>query len=210
MIKGQTKRIGIYGRSGCGKSTLAKQLMKDIDRLVVYDTLCEYEEQGCKVARSIVQLLKLARQRRFKIAYQPAIDACHEKELRKVAEALLLIQKPYQEGKIYPQITLLIEEMSLAIPNKTGGDVQIMQNLANMGRHYGINLIGIAQRPANVNATFRGSLTEQYFFNLVEPLDVDEVAKKIGRENAELLRRLPNHQAFRYSDGKIENHINTL
>lgn len=44
MIKGQTKRIGIFGRSGCGKSTLAKQLIKDIDRLVVYDTLCEYEE----------------------------------------------------------------------------------------------------------------------------------------------------------------------
>ena len=85
-----------------------------------------------------------------------------------------------------------------------------MQNLANMGRHYGINLIGIAQRPANVNATFRGSLTEQYFFSMVEPLGIDEVGKKIGRENAEMLRKLPNHQAFRYSDGRIENHFNTL
>lgn len=210
MIKGQTKRIGIFGKSGCGKSTLAKQMMASVDRLVVYDTLCEYEENGCAVARSVVELLKMAKKPRFKIAYQPAIDAEHEKELRKVAEALLLIQKPYCDGRNYPQITLLVEEMSLSVPNKTGGDVRIMQNLANMGRHYGINLIGISQRPANVNVTFRASLTEFYFFSLVNKNDIDEVAGIIGRENAEMLKRLPNHQAFRYSDGKIENHINLI
>ena len=210
MIKGQTKRVGIFGKSGCGKSTLAKQMTAGMERLVVYDTLCEYEENGCDIVHSVIDLLKKMKKRRFKIAYQPSIDVEHEKELRKVAEALLLVQKPYCEGKIFPQTTLLIEEMSLSVPNKTGGDVRIIQNLSNMGRHYGINLIGVSQRPANVNVTFRASLTEFYFFSLVNKNDIDEVAGIIGRENAEILKKLPNHQAFRYSDGKIENHMNLL
>lgn len=207
-MKPQTSRIGIFGKSGCGKSTFAKQTIKTINRLIVYDPLGEYQNEGCVVVRNVSELLRAARSNHFKIAYQPGIEANHVKELAAVAKTVFLIQKPYSEGRNYPQITLLIEEMSQSVPNFTSGDTMVMQNVANMGRHAGINLIGISQRPANVNTTFRGCLIDTYYFALEELNDIEAVAQRIGRENAHKLLRYPPHHAIHYREGKTELHVN--
>ncbi len=212
MIKGATTRIGIYGTSGCGKSTLAKQLIKSIERIIVFDPMAEYEAQGFTVVKSVVDLLKHSKSKKFKLAYQMNVDAKHSDELAKVAQAVFLVQKPYAEGKNFPQMTFLIEEMALSIPNvQNAKSLSYMTNMANMGRHFGINLIGIAQRPANVNTTVRACFTENYFFMMNLMNDIQAVSEFIGKTNANKILQLNRHEAIHYMEGKtIEKHKNIL
>lgn len=205
MIK-DAKIIGIWGRRGSGKSTRAKMLIKGNNRLVVYDPILEYGKEGCQVVNSIKNMLiaiKKGWQNGFKIAYQPGQDDDHVDNLAKICEYLTKVQQPYFEERDNRKITFVIEEMSLSVPNRNDPRLNKMLNLCNIGRHYGLEVIGISQRLAEVHTTFRSNTHENYFFALSSAVDINAAAQIIGKSHAEQLLTVPTHCGFKFCDGKL-------
>lgn len=205
MIK-DAKIIGIWGKRGSGKSTRAKMLIKNLDRLVVYDPVLEYNKEKCIVVNSIKNLLiaiKRGWKSGFRIAFQPDESADHVQNVADLCTYLTKVQQPYFDEKTNDKITFLIEEMSLSVPNKNDPRLSKILNLCNIGRHYGLEVIGISQRLAEVHTTFRGNTYENYFFALKGAVDIDAAAKILGKEKAERLLSVPVHCGLHELNGEI-------
>lgn len=196
-----TVRIGIYGASGSGKTFRAKKLIEKCTRLVVFDSLGDFAGYGWLRVYDIKGLkaaLVKNWQKGFKIAYIPK-SGNEESELDEVSMILYAAQAEYPRD---PQITFVVDELSLCYP-KNGKCSTGFTNLACRGRHRGINLIGISQRIAQVNTNFRGNCTSSYFFRPADHVDIDTLAKIIGRDYIEKIRTMENYNFFHFKNGKI-------
>lgn len=207
------KIIGIWGKRGSGKSTRAKMLIKGVDRLVVYDPILEYGRENCQVVTTIKALLIAIRkgwQKGFRIAYQPGTGDDHVENVAQLCEYLTAVQEPYFNDKDNRKIVFVIEEMSLSVPNRNDPRLQKILNMCNIGRHYGIEIIGISQRLAEVHTTFRANTYDNYFFGLANATDIEAAAKIINKENAQRLLSVPVNCGLLFNNGKIEAIKNNL
>lgn len=207
--------IGIFGRRGSGKTTLAKAKLKGADRVVIFDAMHEYtNEPGFTVAASLTEALEAIRKgwaEGFKVAYQVPVYVDRARALSDLSAMLMQVQQPYKDGGESRQIWLVVEEMSLSVP--THGlplDAVAFLHLCTLGRHYGINVIGLSQRPAQVNADFRGNCLERYFFSLEEHTDLTTVIKMIGPDYKAQLQGLEDHEYLKLYQGTVTRGKNSL
>lgn len=106
------------------------------------------------------------------------------------------------DGGAGSPLTFAVDEMSVCYPLNVR-DGHPFTELCNMGRHYGVRLIGATQRPAEIGATFRGNPKATYCFRLESDLDVDRMAKIMGLKDRQELRSLPVGHYLRFEGGKI-------
>lgn len=174
---------GYYGGRGQGKSTGVKQRIAKEPRVIVYDPMREYHrEKGFKVARSLndVRKLMIAGQgMKYKIAFQPSTDN-HAQAVHELCKFLFFAQQPYQQNKSKRQMVLVVEEMNLCAPshnlpmNQRGFSKAVLQ-----GRHYGINIIGVTQRPKTIAPIFRDNADVENVYKLSCADSVSYIEKKI-------------------------------
>jgi ABC-type dipeptide/oligopeptide/nickel transport system ATPase component len=212
MIK-NASRLGVYGRSGCGKSTRAKMMLKKVRRLVVFDPLDEYAEHGMTRVNSLKQFLTAIRRRwrgGFKVAYVP--PAGQEKQaLHGLSVVLRQIQEPYKLGADIRQITLLVEELNMSYPvHNLPDSMQGFSELCSRGRHYGINIIGVSQRVAEINTRFRGNTEGAYYFAQSDHSDITTIKKMIGPVHGATLAGLKDHEYLYVSGGKVQKGKNAI
>ncbi len=67
------------------------------------------------------------------------------------------------------------------------------------GRHAGVEIIGVTQRPALVSADFRGNVIETYCFALA----FDEDQRVMGRRYAPSIAALAGHKYLHFRDGAM-------
>lgn len=203
--------MGIFGASGCGKTTKARELIRNLQRVIFFEPLADdlrrlQSENGFKPVVGLQKLLDEVRtgfRCGFKLAYYPSA-AEEEQELSQLAAWLMGIQSGY--GLTHnAQITLVIDELDMAFPSgisqrdpKNG-----FKNLCCRGRHAGINIIGLSQRMHLIDNVFRANCSAMYIFRHSEPADIDTAIKILGRENREKLRALKNFEYFYKQDEKI-------
>ena len=72
----------------------------------------------------------------------------------------------------------------------------------NIAREWGVEVIGVSQRPAQANPDFRGNATRNYYFHLSDGNDVSAVKSKIGAE-AENLKNLKTGEYILFDNGSI-------
>lgn len=214
QIKKDAKIIGIWGGRGSGKSTRAKFLAKHYQRLIVIDPAGDYWGKDyirCKNLNDVLKAIKLNWARDFKIYFDISHADDYESELLALSRALFIVQKPYFAGRDRRKMCLICDEMSLTAPNqkKAKGSRDFLK-LVNLGRHYGLEIIGISQRPAQVDTDFRSNCAENYFFRLADHNDISAVKSTLG-SLAESCTRLEPHN-FYYKDdmGKIVKGKNIL
>ena len=180
--KPSVSMIFLCGAKRSGKSTSAKnEFLKGKSRVVVFDTLGEYHDlAGYVQARTIPEVLKFIKtgwKKGFKIAYFPR-SGDRLKQLDDLCKVLLKVQKPYFEGSDTRQIWLVAEELNESFPN-TGGNAPkgavYFPEVCSRGGHYGVNIIGISQRPAEVHARFRGNLDTVRCYRLAFQADIKTV-----------------------------------
>ncbi|MDG1286383.1 MAG: hypothetical protein P8P30_02335 [Rickettsiales bacterium] len=174
---------GYYGGRGQGKSTGVKARIAKESRVIVYDPMKEYHrERGFKAARSLNDVRKLmiaGRGMTYKIAYQPASQN-HYQALHELCQYLFFAQQPYHQNKSKRQMVLVVEEMNLSAPshnlpvNQRGFSQAVLQ-----GRHYGINIIGVTQRPKTIAPIFRDNADVENVYKLSCPDSVAYIEKKI-------------------------------
>ncbi len=183
-------RIGVWGRSGSGKSSYVKNLIRDRKRMVIFDPLAEYGkelarlatvEHNHRAALDDVRKKMLANWAGFRVAYVP--PAGREPDaLSALCRLLLAAQQPFKDGQAGGKpLTLVVEEMNLSFP--VSGGAQKCPGFADVcsrGRHYGIEVIGVSQRIAEVATRFRNNCTETVVLAQKGPRDIEAAANEIG------------------------------
>ena len=208
-MSGKNRKITcIFGRQGSGKSTITKAMLKDQSRkrVIVFDTQREYEGRGWKRVHSLADLIRAIKpiwKRGFKISYvPPAADL--PKELSDLCNLIEMLQAPYEQGKDKQELTLVIEETNQSFPvTALPAGVNGMKRAVLQGRHWGVELIAISQRPALVSMDLRSNANFTYAFALASPDDVRGVMSMIMGKSKVLEDRLKGLQSYEF--WRIEN-----
>lgn len=184
----------VCGRRGSGKTTLARRLLGDRRRVVVFDPLgewCTFSAFRGGRADTLVELRELLKRRwhSFRVAYVPEGDLVAQ--LDGLARFLWEAQAPYPACGT---LALVIDEANLGIPNqRLRAGLAGMSKLTLQGRHRGVALLAISQRPALVSVDFRGSAHRTFAFALPAPQDRQALAAQLGRA-AQQLGALPDRR----------------
>ncbi len=203
MIVKDARCIAVYGRRGSGKTTLVQSLLADCQRVVCFDPLGQYAREfrwpGAASLQQVHSLVQMGWRDGFRIAYTPAMD--YVGALHSLSLYLWHAQEPYDRGRDRRKLVLVVEEMNLSYPaRQLPSDLGGFPRLVLQGRHRGIEIIGVTQRPALVSADFRGMVAESYVF----PLGWDEDRRVFGRSLAPAIGALANHHYLRVVDGRAE------
>ncbi len=206
----QAERVFVCGRSGSGKSTIVKAMVRELKapRLIVFDVMDEYSKDKPGWVRvtnmkDLVHTLKARWKKGFKVAYVPTGDLMAVMD--KIAKMVWELQEGYEKGTDMRQFTLVAEEADTGIPNRTmPADMYGVQRLSTRGRHRGINVIAVSQRPALVHTTFRGNCGSQFVFALANENDRKQIVQTVGAQHADELRQMPNFRFWRLKDGQIQ------
>lgn len=194
----------VVGRRGSGKSTLVKNLIGGEPRVIVFDPMREYGAIGFQTVETL-EALRLAVaggwDRGFRVAFVPTRHARAE-AFERVCDFVLRAQRPYFDGSDHRQILLVAEELNIVFPSHGKASGSFSECILQ-GRHYGINIIGVTQRPALVGPTFRDNCRTWYVLPLGGNDDRQEVLRKSGKEWTEPLRVLENHNFLEIRDGVV-------
>lgn len=212
------QRVFITGASGSGKSTWVKAKLKEYSHVVIFDPLDEYarELKSVKRVTSLQELragMKQGWQNGFKTAFVPPQGNLKTKAnaLHKLSEFLLAAQEPYFSAKMKQQLCLVVEEMNLSFPiQNLPEEYWGFGEICSRGRHYGINVLGVSQRVAEVNTRFRGNCDFHVIFRCADWVDIKTRAQQLGPSVKEQLEGLQVHEFLKVDQNGIEKGQNSL
>lgn len=165
--------VAVLGASGSGKSTYVKRTVaKGHARLLIWDPLAEYDGQATDRAGDALAAL---RQAKFRCVFRPSPDpAVRAQQFDFVCRAAL------SAGRL----TLVVEELRfVTTPSRAPlGWAQVCLT----GRHKGLKVYGLSQRPASIDKDFLGNCTAIRTGRLAYPEDVKAVSKALGGHAAEI------------------------
>jgi len=172
--------IGIFGGSGSGKSHQCKQITRKDRRLVVWDSMDEYTAgASCRrIEGDLYALLKAMREKSWRIAYVPEYH-----DMSKQFDFFCRIVRAVGNCRCVVEEMNEVTQASAAPP--------AWKWLCSRGRHRGVKIIGLSQRPASVDKDFIGNATEIYAGRLTYDRDWKALTSKFGRES-EKLATLPD------------------
>ncbi|MDD9912958.1 MAG: hypothetical protein OXR68_00215 [Alphaproteobacteria bacterium] len=212
------QRIFITGASGSGKSTWVKNKIKECTHLVIFDPLDEYarENKDIKRTKSLKELrgeMRKSWKKGFKLSYVPPQGnlRAKAKALHDLSLFLMAAQKFYFEGKSTQEIHLVVEEMNLSFPiTSLPEEYYGFGEICSRGRHYGINVYGIAQRAAEVNTRFRGNCNYQVIFRCADWADVKTRISQLGPDIKDRLNNLQTHYYLKVDQHGITEGNNVI
>jgi len=197
-------RFALFGASGSGKTFMLNRLIYNDRRVIGFDPQASMQGRCFEDRASFLRAIMAARGGGFKLIYRAPRGSDREAELAWLANFVLNFQEGYRRGRGGAPLTFAIDEMSVCYPNVPGRpSSHPMTEMCNMGRHYGVKLIGATQRPAEIGSTFRGNVSCTYVFRLENDIDVDRVRKIIGLKDGGELKSLGVGEHLRFEKGKI-------
>lgn len=186
----EKKIIPIFGKRGSGKSYLAHKMIENEPRLIIFDTMGEYENGVVFGAENYEEFLEFWRnvyRGRFRFIYRP---------IKPDAEIEMICELVYTLGNC----CFLVEEIDCYCSSN-----HISDNFAAIvqrGRHKNITLIGITQRPFGINRLLTAMAKEIYVFNTNEPRDREYLRTLLGQEIDQKLDALKQYEYVHWQDGK--------
>lgn len=160
--------MAVLGASGSGKSTFVKrEISRGHPRLLVWDPLAEYQGETVGKAADLLAALKRPK---FRVVFRPS----HDPNVR-AAQFDLVCRAAMAAGNL----TLVAEELRfVTTPSRAPlGWAQVCLT----GRHKGLRVYGLSQRPASIDKDFLGNCTRIRTGRLAYAADVKAVAAAIGQ-----------------------------
>lgn len=184
----------IFGKRGSGKSTLTKKLALPEPRLIIFDTLGEYDKEGVVITNilDLLYYLKKNHHKKFKIVFCP-LDL--QINFNYVCEAIYTIGK----------LTFAIEEVdAFCSPFSTPLE---FQKIIRYGRHRDISIIANTRRPVEMSRLLSSQANRIISFVQHEPRDIAYLKSIIGPD-ADKLKDLKEYSYLEYNNGQIKIHDN--
>lgn len=189
----EKKIILIFGKRGTGKSYLANKLIEKANRLLIYDTLGEYESGVVfEPSERFREFWKRVYRKNFRLIYRPLNP---EAEIDEIAELVFLLGN----------MTFLVEEVDCYCTSWQISDA--LAHIIQRGRHKDITLIGVTQRPFGIHRLLTSQAKEIYVFGTNEPRDRDYLKMLLGSEIEAKLDQLKQYEYLHWQDGKPELEI---
>jgi len=182
----------VMGKRGSGKSELTKFLIRDVNRLVVYDIMSEYAEGVTFDDTESIQLAIFWRQlykQDFRIVYRPMQP---KEEIEWLADAVFALG----------DLTFVVEEIdSICTPFDMAPP---MQAIIQRGRHKNIEMIGVTPAPFGIHRDLTRQAKDIFVFKTTEPRDVQYLQRLLGERIEHKLAALGQYEFIHWSDS-VEN-----
>ena len=199
----------VYGETGSGKSTAAKALLRERAHIFAIDPMGEYggaDWSVCETRRGVLNAVtdRIRKGKRLKISYR--CGGAYATEAPWLARAIYCFQMA-NKGTVgvSPHVTLVMEEANAYYPAQAiqSGPAQIFDELVLRGRHYGVNILAVTQRPSLISTTLRGNAGEIWAFHM--PMDRDRKAVDEKAEGASAkIKTLPDFHCLRVRRRSLE------
>lgn len=197
--------IAVIGASGTGKSSYIKgKLLKRFKRLFIWSPLEKTDQYaafcGGTVTSRITEFIGLVKAGTKAIVFVPTgNDADVKKQFDLFCRVVWEIENCH----------CLVEELSRV--TMASWAPPAWKNLSTAGRHQGITLIGVSQRPANIDKDFLGNCTEIRCYRvnydndasvmadslkLRDTFEPNEAGRPIKVKGMDRIRSLPNFHFF--------------
>lgn len=184
-----------FGMRGSGKTAHIRKVIKPINRLVIFDTLCKDYTDGVTF-HSMPELrnfwLKIY-QGDFRMIYRPPVDD-ENQIIEDIAEICDLCLKT-------KNLTLVVEELNIIFDKQR--PPREFNKMIFGGRDPGVELISAAQRPIGFGRKITSQAQEFCVFVNTEPDDLKYFKEYLGTEAAQAIRNLEKYQYVKwvYGDG---------
>ncbi len=204
----EAKRMVVAGKSGSGKTYFTKEIVKNMDRIIIFDPEEEYSDlKGfleVTTLQKVYDILYDNWDTTFKVAYVPPAGF----EMEKLHEISLIIEavgEAFKAGKIKETMLFVVDELNLSFP-LTINTVKYFgfAKLASRGRKRGISLIGATQRLAEVATRFRGNIDRVAIFEMAQKMDIEAAAKMVGDGLFDALESCQKFGYVFYENGNLE------
>lgn len=175
MSRNDAKIIAVIGASGTGKSSFLKgEVLKKLKKLLVWSPLEKTDNYGQFIGGEVItgqitKVVEAIKAGKTKIVYVPIGDA---KAVKKQFDLFCRVAWELDGWGI------LVEELSrVTMPSWSP---PAWKNLSTAGRHQGLTLIGISQRPAQIDKDFLGNCTEIRCYRVNYNADAKVMADSLG------------------------------
>lgn len=183
-VRNKANVIAVFGRTGSGKSAWLKQHIEALKpkRIIVWDPMREYGHIGTVYTElaPLVAAISAAKRGRFAVVFQPATN-----DKQRAAQFDVWCGIAYAAG----DALVLVEELKFV--TRPSWAPARWSEITLTGRHRGLYVIGVSQRPASIDKDFFGSATLIHTGPLVFPEDIKTVAKAMNIPEAEIDALVP-------------------
>ena len=200
----------ITGSRGSGKSTKARELASSYKMAVAIDPARDWQwSRGWVRADTLKEVAALIRKHwrgGKRIAYTPPVG--YEAEaLHHLSGMVFQAQEAFFAGSSARKFLVVVDEAAEAYGNRhqERQDLTGFKRVLNQGRHHGIDVVAITQRPQDVATRMRTNADTFYAFRLGDAAAIKAVADKIGRAEAAKVAKLPAFSYVQISDGEVKN-----
>lgn len=174
----------VLGRRGCGKTTEIKRRIGTLPRMLIFDTLAEYE--GCGEVfyepEEMISYVERKNRSYFRCVFRPM-----DVEIQPAFEYFMRL------SWIARDCTCVIDEV-----DAVSSPISIPQELSRSiryGRHQNVSLIAASRRAAEVPRLLTSQADEIVCFNQTEPGDLKYLEKVTGDVSfAQRVSRLPRYK----------------
>lgn len=201
-------RMAVYGKSQSGKTYYVKKMIADKDRIVVFDPEEQFEDlPGFYRAKDLADFLSILSDcwdGAFRVIYTPT-EMNEEAELHQVARIVQELQEPYKRGEHDQKVMFVVDEaqdsFGMYVKPKHNGFGKIMSK----GGKRGIDVVYIAQRPAEVNPRARGNLDRVASFALafINDIEAAEKAMQVPGTGEKIQNLAKFHHVYRDENGEV-------
>lgn len=189
-----TDKIAIIGTSGCGKTILSRKIQTAWPRQVIIDPMSEFNDG--EVVNSFSAFAAKMREfkqkdvQKFRLIFR--FDPEIEDDDGAIFNSVLRVCYAFKK------IQVIIEEVQLLTSTHTLP--QYLKNCLFRGRHQGLSLIFVTQRPGALNKNILSQCQHVFCGQLHEKNDVDYLSSFL-RENSENLLNMEKGKFVYFSPG---------
>lgn len=184
-------RIVILGRTRCGKTHLSRNIQKVFPRVVIIDTVQDYEPDGETFFFSNFEqfglwLCKAQFSPKFRVVFQFSIHDFNKEEIADEIFRML-----FEVGNIL----VVVDEIQYY------KNSHYFSQLILVGARHGIATIASTQRPANISKDVISQSSDVFIGQLFESNDAKYLGDFISNEDLEKIAAMPKYMFLHFSPG---------